>query len=106
MRPQGGPCEHETAGGVCGSTEEVRRFLTGLRCPAHTPAAVAGRAEAAAPGLHVYPEAIAACARQYGKATTDPLGRTSSKGKGGLPTRAEGDPGPEDAPWMREKRIP
>lgn len=29
----------------CGATGSVRRFLTGHKCPAHTPAAIAGRPE-------------------------------------------------------------
>lgn len=39
-------------GHVCGSGEGVRLYGTGLRCPAHTPAALAGRPEPqSGPGL-------------------------------------------------------
>lgn len=34
----------------CGATENVDGFLIGLRCPLHTPAAVAGRPEPPGPG--------------------------------------------------------
>lgn len=39
------------ATGHCGAVEGVRRYLTGPRCPAHTPSALAGRPE---PGAAAY----------------------------------------------------
>lgn len=38
-------CDHWDGGGYCHASERVRLFLTGPRCPAHTPAAAAGRSE-------------------------------------------------------------
>lgn len=38
-------CEFWTQGTYCGATEQVVRFNPGRRCPAHTPAALAGRPE-------------------------------------------------------------
>lgn len=39
-------CDHWTDGpGYCRSTEDVRYYLTGWRCPDHTPAKLAGREE-------------------------------------------------------------
>lgn len=104
MRPRTGPCEHVTGSVVCGSTEDVDRFLGGLRCAAHTPGALAGRAPLADPAAHVYAAARdRGPGKTYGKATTDPLGRT---GTGNPPRRLEPDPRPEDAPWLRENRTP
>lgn len=40
----------------CHTTTSVRRYLTGLRCPDHTPAAIAGRPEPA-PGPGYTPQA-------------------------------------------------
>jgi hypothetical protein len=38
-------CDHwEQGWGTCGAPD-ARRYLPGVRCPAHTPAAIAGRAE-------------------------------------------------------------
>ena len=34
-----------TLGAYCGSTDQVRLYLIGPRCPLHTPAAVAGQPE-------------------------------------------------------------
>ncbi|MFJ1667418.1 hypothetical protein ACIOK4_13715 [Streptomyces bottropensis] len=34
----------------CRTVDGVRHFLTGMRCPAHTPAALAGKPEAPATG--------------------------------------------------------
>lgn len=44
-------CTHwdGTARQYCRAVGGVRRFRTGLRCPRHTPAAVAGKPEAPAP---------------------------------------------------------
>lgn len=41
-------CGHWSAGDdrFCGSDVDVRRYLPGLRCPDHTPARLAGHAEA------------------------------------------------------------
>lgn len=47
-------CTHwdETTQRYCGSTHTVRPYLTGPRCPLHTPSALAGRPEAPpGPGL-------------------------------------------------------
>ncbi|MEV4768856.1 hypothetical protein [Micromonospora humida] len=43
----GGRCGHwiGTAGRYCHHTDHVRPYLQGLRCPAHTPAALAGLPE-------------------------------------------------------------
>lgn len=39
-------CTYETAGRMCAvSSAAVRAYLTGWRCPAHSPAAVAGNSE-------------------------------------------------------------
>lgn len=38
------PCEHETAGTLCGHPTR-RRYLTGWKCATHTPAALADRPE-------------------------------------------------------------
>lgn len=46
MAEANGPCTHVAVATVCGATP-TRRYLTGDRCAAHTPAAVAGRTEAA-----------------------------------------------------------
>lgn len=64
-------CDHWSNGQECGATDDVRHYLPGLRCPAHTPAALAGRS---------YPNPWASepqpiprnTAVAYGTATTDP----------------------------------
>jgi hypothetical protein len=38
-------CEHLAGNRVCGSISGVRAYVTGLCCPDHTPAAVAGRTD-------------------------------------------------------------
>lgn len=39
-------CEHfDSSTGYCESTEGVKVYLPGPRCPAHTPAAAAGRSD-------------------------------------------------------------
>jgi hypothetical protein len=42
-----GRCEHWIGAEHrhCGATDDVRPYLTGMCCPAHTPAALAGRPE-------------------------------------------------------------
>jgi hypothetical protein len=35
-------CGHLTSDGPCPETKGVRQFIPGLRCPAHTPAVLAG----------------------------------------------------------------
>lgn len=42
-RTIGGACGHEDGGHPCSEVAAVRHYLTGNRCPAHTPAAIAGR---------------------------------------------------------------
>lgn len=39
------PCTHWLDGGYCGATEGTTGYVCGVRCPAHTPAALAGRPE-------------------------------------------------------------
>lgn len=41
------PCEHwiGAESRYCGSTDQVRRYLTGMCCPEHTPARLAGHPE-------------------------------------------------------------
>ncbi|WP_329187009.1 hypothetical protein [Actinacidiphila glaucinigra] len=51
------PCTHwiGTETRHCGATEDVRHYLPGMRCPQHTPAALAGRAEPQpGPGIPAY----------------------------------------------------
>jgi hypothetical protein len=43
MRPRA--CGHQVDGGTCGTINGVRQYLSGHRCAAHTPAALAGRPE-------------------------------------------------------------
>lgn len=38
-------CGYWDAGAVCGSTDDVHRYIVGDRCRKHTPAALAGRPE-------------------------------------------------------------
>ena len=38
-------CDYTAAGIVCGVAEDVRLYITGLRCLEHTPSALAGRPE-------------------------------------------------------------
>ena len=95
--------------GVCGSTTDVRGYLCGLRCPAHTPAALAGRPEAdPAPlltmaGLALQPLSHRLRLVEYGPATSDPLGRQGpgwKVGKNGLPVRVKGTSvDEEEHPW-------
>ena len=39
-----GTCDHRDGSSICG-TEGARAYLPGMRCPAHTPAALAGHPE-------------------------------------------------------------
>lgn len=66
-------CELTIAGAVCGSTDDVDRYLPGLRCRPHSPRVISGTPEPTPPG---WPEQLRPRpARQYGTATDDPLGR-------------------------------
>ena len=66
-------CDHPNGPvDVCGRAG-VRSYLTGNRCPHHTPAALAGRTP---PTPGTLPPSATRPAREYGTATTDPLGRT------------------------------
>jgi hypothetical protein len=38
-------CRHPVSGGRCGAADGVIPYLVGPRCPAHTPARLAGRPE-------------------------------------------------------------
>lgn len=51
MTPGSGACDHYATGaGYCGKTP-TRRYLNGTRCPEHTPARVAGRADTVPPRI-------------------------------------------------------
>lgn len=72
-------CRHyDTDQGVCGTPAGVRLFLTGPRCPSHTPAALHGRPEAAPDpsatleGLRSRDDVRTSYAVPYGTARTDP----------------------------------
>lgn len=69
-------CELYSAdqGRVCGSTEDVRRYLPGLRCAPHRPAALAGHADPDPSGTRPA-DALPREPKVYGTTTTDPLGR-------------------------------
>jgi hypothetical protein len=79
-------CGHWTPEtGVCGAPA-AHKYLTGPRCHAHTPAALAGRPE---PGQTIGME-LASLTREpraYGLTTTDPLGRTGWVKDSHLPKR-------------------
>ncbi len=52
-RPDPGACNRWTGNGYCGA--EARQFVVGYRCPAHTPAALAGMPEPPpGPGVPLY----------------------------------------------------
>lgn len=79
---------HDDTLGRCPRVDDVRLYVVGPRCPAHTPAALAGRTvPVTTPRAKLRPRE----AREYGVTRTDPLGRdgpgwhvgTQSK----LPTR-------------------
>lgn len=65
----------------CGETLGTVRYLVGYRCPAHAPAALAGRV-VPTPDPAMTADGLAgrlvtrAQPVEYGTATTDPLGRT------------------------------
>lgn len=88
-------CGLYEGGDHCGALGE-RRYMNGWRCPRHTPAALAGRTETTpdpaygAAALRVREDWTPKRDREYGTATTDPLGREGPgwlKGKNGLPVR-------------------
>lgn len=87
-----GPCGYYDGGDLCGALSE-RRYLAGLRCESHTPAAIAGRPDIPPPAP-LPATAPRTSPDRYGRATTDPLGRDGPgwhKGRNGLPVKTKGD---------------
>lgn len=77
----GAACELylDELGDVCGSTDDVDRYLPGLRCRPHSPRVRAGRPDPSCPGP---PTQLAPrVPREYGTKREDPLGRVFYGGK-------------------------
>lgn len=83
-------CEHPAeAGGRCGKPG-TRAYLTGRKCPDHTPAVVAGRTEPTPPDQRKWENEHPPAEPldfTYGTATSDPLGRLGWSKNAGLPKR-------------------
>lgn len=84
------PCDLELDGQPCGSYDRVTRFLPGLRCHDHHPARLLGL-EPPDPTGSVPAEPRPRPVKAYGKATSDPLGRTvpGTSRTGMIPRRPE-----------------
>lgn len=78
----------------CGSTFGVRRYLTGLACPFHTPAQLAGRADPPSPvpqpeeSPRRLPRSALTGDAGYGAATTDPRPRILPEPRFGIARHA------------------